>query len=136
VSERSESTKKGLRAEELVRQAVRGRKGVCDVHTERGGFELRWGPTTKNGHGLAADRKRAKLHGGYCVQISGRVSAGQRAHGDRSLYDFLRDHGFSLNQAARMAVEIRNNACENTLPDPDDQLDLFYAAASERQRTR
>lgn len=135
MSERSDSTKKGLRAEALVRQAVGGRKGVCDVHTDRGGFELRWGPTTKNGAGLAADRKRAALHRGYCVQIAGRVSAGQRAHGDRSLYDFLRDHGLSLSEAYRAASEIRRRACAVGEYPEDNQLDLFYAAASTRART-
>lgn len=123
-TERSESTKRGIRAEALVRQAVGGRKGACDVHTVNGGFEVRWGPTTKNHAGLNADRKRVAAFGGYCVQVMGDLSAGQKAKGDRSLLFFLRDHGFTLEEAADTVERIRAEASNGRPVAPDGQTEL------------
>jgi hypothetical protein len=117
--ERTSSTKKGLRAEMLVRRAVGGSKGACDVHTHLGGYEVRWGRGTKNGPGLAHDRTRAARYDGYCVQVVGEVSNGDRSHGDRSLVEFLRDHGYPPAAAITKAAEIRIESTDETIPISD-----------------
>jgi hypothetical protein len=108
LPERSQATRKGVIAQELVRRTLRGRKGPCDINTSLGGFELRWGATTKNAAGLAADRARAQQHGGCCVQIAGRMSLAHRRAGDISLYELLKRLG--IEEAAVRADTIRKAA--------------------------
>lgn len=110
LEERSRATRKGIIAQELARRAVHGRNGACDIHTHLGGFELRWGITTKNAAGLAADRARSAKHGGCCVQIAGAMSPAHRQAGDISLYEFLKRH--DVKQPAARAAAIRRAAEE------------------------
>jgi hypothetical protein len=111
LSERSQATRKGIIAQELVRRALKAKKGPpCDIVTPLGAFELYWGRTTKNGPSLAHDRARAKLHGGCCVQIAGAMSPAYRRAGDISLYELLKMHGVS--EPAAKAAAIRRAAEE------------------------
>ena len=110
IAERSQATRKGIIAQELVRRALKGRKGPCDINTNLGGFELRWGRTTKNAAGLAADRARAKKHGGCCVQIAGPVSPVHRFVGDITLYELLKRHGIAEPAARAHAIRVAAEA--------------------------
>jgi hypothetical protein len=123
VSERSESTRKGILAEQLVRDAVSGHRGVCDCHTTRGGYELHWGPTSKNAVSLAHDLERSHRHGGCCVQLAGPVSRSHRRMGVISLYEFLRLHGVA--NPATVASEIRAEASNGTATDSLEETALM-----------